>query len=184
MVREIVIYGAKVLRQKAEAVDQIDAEIDSLVQDMFDSMAAARGVGLAAPQLGVLKRVIVVDVSEQQPQHLPIALINPRVAQGQGRQVGEEGCLSFPDMYSEVARYDLVVVEALDAAGEPVSLTATGFYARVLQHEIGHLDGGLFVDHVSPLKRQLMRGALKRLKREGEEWDERQAVGTVARAGY
>jgi peptide deformylase len=184
MVREIAKYGASVLRQKAQAVEQIDAEIGALVQDMFDSMAAARGVGLAAPQLGVLKRVIVVDVSEQQPQHLPIALINPRVVQGQGRQVGEEGCLSFPDLYSEVARYDLVVVEALDVLGKAVSLTATGFYSRVLQHEIDHLDGGLFVDHVSPLKRQLMRGVLKRLRKEGEEWDERQAVEPVVRAGY
>jgi peptide deformylase len=183
MVREIVRYGSKVLRQRAAAVEHIDTGISTLIRDMLDSMEAANGVGLAAPKLGVLKRVIVVDVSEQLPQHPPIALINPRIARGQGRQVGEEGCLSFPDLYSEVARYEMVTVEGLDVVGRPVSLTATGFFARVLQHEIDHLDGGLFVDHVSPLKRQLMRGALKRLRREGEDWDQRQAAGQPVRVG-
>ena len=171
MVREIVKYGSQVLRQNAAPVEKVDAEIKALVQDLFDSMHQAEGVGLAAPQIGVLKRVIVVDVSSQEPDRPPLALINPKIVSASGTIVGEEGCLSFPDLFSEVKRAASVEVEALDIHGEWFTCAADGYYARVLQHEIDHLDGKLFVDHISPLKRQLMRGALKRLKKEGEGWD-------------
>jgi len=169
--RPIVKYGSQVLRQPCAPVTQIDPAIKSLVFDLFDSMKAAEGVGLAAPQLGVLKRVVVVDISRQQPEILPISLINPRIVAAQGREVGEEGCLSFPDLYGPVPRHTQVRVEALDIQGKQFAVAAEGFYARALQHEIDHLDGKLFIDYLSPLKRQLMRGRLMALKQEGEQWD-------------
>jgi peptide deformylase len=172
MAREIVKFGSRVLRQRCAPVEPVDDAARALVRDLFDSMRAAEGVGLAAPQIGVPSRVVVVDISHQEPLHPPVALINPRIVSLEGSQVGEEGCLSFPDLYSEVKRAELVVIEALDENGESIRISADGFLARALQHEIDHLEGKLFVDHISSLKRQLMRGSLKRLKREGEAWDQ------------
>lgn len=171
MVREIVKYGSQVLRQTCAPVTRIDPSVKALVRDLFDSMKAAEGVGLAAPQLGILRRVLVVDVSRQQPELLPISLINPRIVTAEGRVVDEEGCLSFPDLYGQVPRHTKVQVEALDINGVQFTIDAEGFYARALQHEIDHLDGKLFIDYLSPLKRQLMRGRLKALKKDGERWD-------------
>ena len=173
MLREIVVCGSKVLRRKCEPVARVDAEVKGLIQDLFDSLAEEDGVGLAAPQIGVTRRVIIVDISSQDPEQPPIALVNPVVAIGEGMAIGEEGCLSIPDLYGDVPRYTSIEVEALDAEGQPVKIRAKGFYARVLQHEIDHLDGKLFIDYISPLKRQLMRGALRRLRKEGEMWDKR-----------
>ena len=177
MERQIVKYGAKVLRQKCVPVEEVGAEVKTLIDDLFDSMHAAEGVGLAAPQIGVLKRVIVIDVSSQEPEHPPLALVNPKIVSASGSVVGEEGCLSFPDLYGEVKRHAAVEIEALDGNGEAFRFTADGFYARALQHEIDHLDGELFIDQLSPLKRQLMRSALKRLKKEGEAWERSGVVG-------
>ena len=171
MEREIVKYGAKILRRKCSPVKEMDGEVQTLIQDLFDSMHAADGVGLAAPQIGELLRVVVIDVSGQEPEHPPVALINPRIVGASGSVVGEEGCLSFPGLYGDVERHAVVEVEAMDARGAPLRFTAEGFYARALQHEIDHLDGQLFIDLLSPLKRQLLRGALKRLRKEGEAWD-------------
>jgi peptide deformylase len=171
MRREIVKYGSQILRQPCAPITKIDPSVKALVRDLFDSMKAAEGVGLAAPQLGVLKRVVVVDVSRQHPQILPISFINPRILSAEGREIGEEGCLSFPDLYGPVPRHVRVRVEALDINGVQFAVDAEGFYARALQHEIDHLDGKLFIDYLSPLKRQLLRGRLKALKREGEQWD-------------
>ncbi len=176
MVREIVKFGSQVLRRKAAPVEAIDEAVKTLVQDLFDSMQSAAGVGLAAPQIGVLRRVIVVDVSAQEEDKLPIALINPRILNTEGTDLAEEGCLSLPDLYGEVKRAAQIEVEALDVRGESFRFPATGYYARALQHEIDHLEGKLFIDYISPLKRQLMRGALKRLKKEGEQWDLEHAI--------
>ena len=173
MIREIVKYGSKVLRRKADAVGGANAATQSLIQDLFDSLEEADGVGLAAPQIGVSQRVIVVDVSATETDLPPIALIDPRITIGEGMSLAEEGCLSIPEVYGDVKRYTNIEVEALDRDGAPFKFSAEGFYARVLQHEIDHLDGILFVDHISPLKRQLLRGALKRLKKEGETRDRR-----------
>ena len=170
MKREIVKFGASVLRQQCTLVSEVDEEVRSLVDDLFDSMRAAEGVGLAAPQIGIARRVCVIDVSAQQPEYQPIALINPRIVSDVGTQVGEEGCLSFPDLYGDVKRAESVTVEALNLDGETFTTEGSGFYARALQHELDHLNGVLFIDHLSSLKRQLMRSALKRLKKEGEAW--------------
>ena len=174
MVREIVKFGSQALRRKAAPVEAVDDAVKILIQDLFDSMQSAAGVGLAAPQIGVLRRVIVVDVSAQEEDKPPIALVNPRILGTAGTIVAEEGCLSLPDLYAEVKRAAQIEVEALDVQGESFRFAATGYYARALQHEIDHLDGKLFIDYISPLKRQLMRGALKRLKKEGEQWDREQ----------
>ena len=173
MIREIVKYGSKVLRRKADAVGGTNAATQSLIQDLFDSLEEADGVGLAAPQIGVSQRVIVVDVSTSEKDIPPLALIDPHITIGEGMSIAEEGCLSIPEAYGDVKRYTNIEVEALDRDGAPFKFSAEGFYARVLQHEIDHLDGILFVDHISSLKRQLLRGALKRLKKEGETWDRR-----------
>lgn len=173
MQREIVFCGSKVLRRKCEPVDAVDGEVTGLVQDLFDTLAEADGVGLAAPQIGVTRRVLVVDVSSQEEDRPPVALINPVITEGRGMAVGEEGCLSIPDLYGDVPRYTSIDVEALNPSGELFGISAEGFYARVIQHEMDHLDGKLFIDYLTPIKRQLMRGALKRLKRDGELWDKR-----------
>ncbi|MFC1526030.1 peptide deformylase [Candidatus Latescibacterota bacterium] len=173
MVREIVFCGSRVLRQECAPVSPVDAEAKGLIQDLLDTLEEADGVGLAAPQIGVKRRVLVVDVSSQEANKPPIALVNPVITIGEGMAIGEEGCLSIPDLYGDVPRYTSIEVEALDHEGEPFRINAQGFYARVIQHEIDHLDGKLFIDYLTPLKRQLMRGALKRLKREGELWDKR-----------
>jgi peptide deformylase len=177
MVREVVKFGARVLRDRCAPVQQVGDDTRALVRDLFDSMHAADGVGLAAPQIGERLRIIAVDVSHQEPQYAPVALINPEITAVSGTQVGEEGCLSFPDLYADVKRAEQVQVRALDPEGKKVEITADGFFARALQHEIDHLDGKLFVDRVSPLKRQLMRGSLRRLKKMGEAWDKEQRSG-------
>ena len=176
MIREIVLYGSKVLRRTADSVETVDDGVRALIRDLFDSLAEAEGVGLAAPQIGVSRRVIIVDVSGAEPAIPPIALVNPVIEIGQGMATGEEGCLSIPEVYGDVPRYTNIEVSALDMNGEAIRFTAEGFHARVLQHEIDHLDGKLFIDLLPPLKRQLLRGALKRLKKEGEQWDRRHAV--------
>lgn len=177
MIREIVKYGSKVLRKKASPVEAVNDGIKQLIDDLFDSMIEAEGVGLAAPQIGISSRVIVVDVSYQHGDTPPLALVNPRILQVEGADSAEEGCLSLPELYGEVERATRIEVEALDATGKPFQLIAEAFFARVLQHEIDHLNGILFIDHISPLKRQLMRGALKRLRKEGELWDEEHREG-------
>ena len=176
MVREIVQYGSKILRRKADLVSEVDDDLHVLIRDLFDSLAEAKGVGLAAPQIGVSRRIIVVDISGTESNIPSLALVNPVVDIGHGMTTSEEGCLSIPDVYGEVSRYTNIDVSALDQNGQTFKFNAEGFHARVLQHEIDHLDGKLFIDHLAPLKRQLMRGALKRIKKEGEQWDKRHVI--------
>lgn len=171
MVREIVKFGSKVLRRTCDPVNAVEPEVRGLLQDLFDTLEEADGVGLAAPQIGVTRRVLILDVSSQEPNIPPIGLVNPRITRSSGTVIAEEGCLSIPELYGDVSRCTEIEVETTDVEGETYRFEAEGFYARVLQHEIDHLDGKLFVDYLSPLKRQLMRGALKRLQKEGERWD-------------
>ena len=154
-VLKIELLGAPVLRERAAEVEAVDDGVRRLVRDMFDTMYAANGQGLAAPQVGVSRRIIVVDVpGSDAPAY---ALINPRIVERSTETArGEEGCLSIPGVSDVVERPARVVVEALDLEGAPVRIDAAGDLARCLQHEIDHLDGILYIDHLSPLKRKLL----------------------------
>lgn len=160
-VREIRILGDPVLRRKAEPVETVDDEVRELIDDMLETMYDADGVGLAAPQVGLSHRVIVVDTRE--PEVAPFALVNPVIVEsGEETDRGEEGCLSIPGLKEIVERPARVVVEGLDPEGNPRRIEAEGLLARVLQHEVDHLDGILFLDRVSALKRTML---LKRWKK-------------------
>jgi peptide deformylase len=164
-VLKIEMLGAELLRRPAKEVVEIDEEIRLLVDDMFHTMYDAEGVGLAGPQVGVSRRVIVVDVREEGQQ--PFALINPRVVESSAeREKAEEGCLSIPGVSAAVERPVRVVVEGLDADGHPVRFESEGLLARCLQHEVDHLDGVLFIDRLSPLKRRMVLQKYKRLASE------------------
>jgi peptide deformylase len=146
------------LRKPAVAVDTIDNELQTLVDDMFDTMYEAPGIGLAANQVNVQKRVIVIDISEEQNQ--PIVLINPVILERQGEEEMEEGCLSVPGFSETVRRADWIRVSALDRDGEPFEIDTGGLLAVCIQHEIDHLDGKLFVDYISSPKRDRIRRKL------------------------
>ncbi len=164
----IRIMGDPVLRQKAEPLQAVDEDIRRLIKDMFDTMYQADGVGLAAPQVGVSQRVIVIDPHEQDVK--PFGLVNPVIVQSADDvERGEEGCLSIPGLKDIVERPAAVVVEALDGDGQPVRIEAEGLLARVLQHEVDHLDGILFVDRVSPLKRKMLLKRWQKVKPETAE---------------
>ncbi len=156
--------GDPVLRQRAEEVQVFDEELRQLVDDMFETMYAAEGIGLAAPQVGISKRLFVVDTRE--PGDEPCAVINPVIAERSGSERGEEGCLSLPGLVGVVERSTLVTIEAVDVEGNPLRIDATDLLARVMQHEIDHIDGVLFIDRLSPLKRKMLISKWKKLKRE------------------
>ena len=160
----ILTYPDPLLKKVSEPVDVIDDSIRKLVDDMAETMYDAPGVGLAAPQVGVLKKIIVVDVSPREEDARLIALINPRILSGGGNVVWEEGCLSVPDIFVEINRYETVHVEGQNLSGERVEYRADGLLAIALQHEMDHLDGRLTIDRVSPLKRSIYRK--RRLKNE------------------
>lgn len=157
-VRRIRLLGDPVLREVArevaEPIDGVHEDVRALIDDLMDTMYEADGIGLAAPQVGVPIRVFVYDVRE--PEDARGALINPRIVETSGRQKEEEGCLSIPDLREIVQRAGRVVVEGLDADGEKVRIEAEGLLSRCLQHEVDHLDGVLFIDRVSPLKRKML----------------------------
>ena len=162
-IRKLRFMGDPVLREKAEPVAGVTAEVRTLIGDMFDTMYAEEGVGLAAPQVGIGLRVIVIDPRENDIE--PFALINPQIVR-LGDEVGrdEEGCLSIPGLKEIVERPTTVVVEAMNPDGEPVSIDAAGLLARILQHEVDHLDGILFLDRVSALKRKLLLNRWQKVK--------------------
>lgn len=153
--RRLHLLGSPVLRQRATPVAAVDDAVRQLVDDLFETMRAAKGVGLAANQVGVARRVAVVDVGEDNPP--PLVLINPRIVETSDVVEGaEEGCLSIPDVYGDVERPLRVTLEALDRDGRPYRVAVSGFKARAVQHEIDHLDGVLFLDHLSAVKRGLL----------------------------
>ena len=165
MVREIVIWPDPVLKKVAAPVDVVDDGIRRLLDDMAETMYAADGVGLAAPQVGETKRVLVIDTSPRQPEQKLIHLVNPEIVLAEGKTVYTEGCLSIPGEAEEVERANKVRVRALDYHGKPFEIEAEGdLLAIALQHEIDHLQGTLFVDHLSSLKRELIRRRMKKLK--------------------
>jgi peptide deformylase len=161
--RPLRIMGDPVLREKAAPVARVTSEIRTLIADMFDTMYAEEGVGLAAPQVGVDARVIVVDPHEGDAQ--PLALVNPEIVYfSEEVDRAEEGCLSIPGLKEIVERSLAVRVQGLDPDGNPVTIEAEGFVARILQHEVDHLDGILFIDRVSPIKRKMLLAKWQKVK--------------------
>ena len=166
-VREIVLMGDPVLREVAEEVQDFDEELRELVREMFETMYHADGIGLAAPQVGLSRRVLVIDLRREDEDDEQIALVNPRIVwHSDDKAKQSEGCLSIPGLEEIVQRPAEVRVEALDPSGDPVTLFADDLLARALQHEIDHLDGVLFLDRVSPLKRRML---MKKWKKRSED---------------
>lgn len=155
---KIEMLGSDVLRRRADEIDGPDDELNRLIDDMFETMYANQGIGLAGPQVGVSRRVIVVDVNDPQgAERGPFALLNPRIVEQDTRlHRDEEGCLSIPGVSGMVERPWSVTVEGADRQGNPVRIEAEAMLARCLQHEIDHLNGVLFIDHLSPLKRNMV----------------------------
>lgn len=156
-IRKILHYPEPVLQQVAEPVETIDDEIRTLALDMAETMYAAPGVGLAAPQVGVSKRVVVVDCSSSEEEPQPVTLINPEIVERDGEVCEEEGCLSVPGYYAKVSRAARVTVRYLDLEGKQCESQAEGLWAIAFQHELDHLEGTLFVDYLSPLKKSMFR---------------------------
>jgi peptide deformylase len=152
-------YGSPILREKAIPVSKVDSEIRELVDDMVETMYVEGGVGLAAPQIGISKRIIIIDTEEKGV----MVLINPVIIKREGETKEEEGCLSVPGIFSIVKRSAVITVEALDLDEKKVRLTQEGFLAIALQHEIDHLDGYLFIDRLSPAKRLMIKNKLKEI---------------------
>ncbi|WP_338869715.1 peptide deformylase [Myxococcus stipitatus] len=169
MVRDILIWPDPILKQKATPVTKVDDSIRALVKDMFETMYAADGVGLAAPQIGVLKRVIVLDTTPRQPDAKPLAMINPELIALEGETTYTEGCLSLPGESEDVDRAAIVTVKYLDVDGNEQTLRCDELLAIAVQHETDHLNGTVFVDHVSTLKREFIRKRMKRLKASREQ---------------
>jgi peptide deformylase len=166
MLREIVIWPDPVLKEVAAPVDRVDDTIRRLLDDMAETMYAADGVGLAAPQIAERKRVIVIDTSPRQEGQKLIHLVNPEIVKLEGETTYTEGCLSIPGEAEDVDRAAMAWVRALDYHGKPFLLEADGLLAIALQHETDHLNGVVFVDHLSSLKRELIRKRMKKLQAE------------------
>jgi peptide deformylase len=168
MIYPIVKLGNPVLEKPAEPVTVFDAELKKLVADMFESMYAAHGVGLAAPQIGISKRLAVIDVSFQEDAEARLVLANPEIIHSEGKQAQSEGCLSIPDFRESVTRAKTVTVRAQDANGKWFEKTGEELLARALLHETDHLNGKLYISHISALKRDLMRRKIRKLVKAGE----------------
>jgi peptide deformylase len=169
MTHPITLYGEPVLEKPAETVANFNTpELQALVDDMFESMYAAKGVGLAAPQIGISKRIAVIDLSVAEDPNQKIVLINPEIIAKEDFQTGEEGCLSLPGFREQVMRPKKVVVRAQNVQGEPFETAGEDLLARAFCHEIDHLNGRLYILHVSALKRDLIRRKVRKLVKAGE----------------
>jgi len=163
----IKTYPDPILSRACRKVEVVDDGLRRLAADMLETMYAAPGVGLAAPQVGSDLRLVVVDCSDRDQEPAPLVLVNPRIVEAEGSLVFEEGCLSVPDYTSEVTRADRVVVQALDGEGRPIRVEGRGLMAVCLQHELDHLEGRLFIDRISSLKRSLYKKRrAKQIKRD------------------
>jgi peptide deformylase len=177
----ILEYPDPRLRTTAQPVDVVDDAVRQLADDLLETMYGANGIGLAATQVDVHRRVLVLDVSEDRKQ--PLLLINPRILAAEGRGPGEEGCLSLPDIYDKVQRATRIRVRALGRDGQPFEIEAEGLLAVCIQHEMDHLEGKLFVDYLSELKRQLIRRRLeKERKQRAAGGDKKRAASTAVGA--
>jgi len=169
MVYPIVRFGNPVLEREADNITEFDTpDLHKLVEDMFESMYAAKGVGLAAPQIGISKKIAVIDCSNGENPNDKLVLINPQILKSEGKQVGEEGCLSIPTFREQVRRGKRVTVRAQNALGEEFEITGEDLLARALVHETEHLLGRLYITHLSNLKREVMKRKIRKLQRDGE----------------
>ncbi len=155
---EIKRYPEKVLKQRAAAVENIDGNLQRLIDDMLETMYAAPGIGLAAPQVGVLKRLIVIDISHREEEKVPlVVLINPEIMDTSGEVESEEGCLSLPGYITNVMRAEKIAVRGLNRKGKQTEIECGGLLCRALQHEIDHLNGTLLIDRISSIKREFFK---------------------------
>ncbi len=162
-IRAILTYPDPALRRETDTVAIFDTALQQLVNDMAETMYDAPGIGLAACQIGVSRQVIVVDLSEKKGQRNFMPLINPKIIDKEGHQIDEEGCLSVPELTSKVKRFKRIVVSYQDIEGRPAEISAEDRFAVVLQHEIDHLHGILFIDHLSSLKRRLYKKKVRKM---------------------
>jgi len=169
MIQNILTYPDPELKKKSAPVTVINEKTRELIRDMAETMYDAPGVGLAAPQIGVHQRIVVIDVSANDEAPELIVAINPVIIHAEGESYEEEGCLSVPKYAANVRRHERVVVKALNLEGEEITCKAEGLLAVAFQHEIDHLDGVLFIDHISPLKREIFRRKYRRLREELQE---------------
>ena len=168
MIYPIVKYGDPVLEKPAAPVTVFDDELRKLVEDMFESMYEAHGVGLAAPQIGISKHLAVIDVTFKKDPEAKLVLVNPEIIRTEGKQTEQEGCLSLPDFREKVTRANRVTVRAQDLEGKVFEKTGEGLLARAFLHETDHLNGKLFISHVSALKRDLIKRKIRKLAKAGE----------------
>jgi peptide deformylase len=168
MIYPVVKLGDPVLETPAQAVTVFDEELRKLLDDMFASMYEAHGVGLAAPQIGVSKRVAVIDVTFKEDPGAKLVLVNPEIVRTEGKQRGQEGCLSIPEFREQVTRAKRVTVRAQDAEGKWFEKTGEDLLARAFLHETDHLNGKLYISHISGLKRDLMKRKIRKLQKAGE----------------
>lgn len=170
-IRKVELYGSPVLREKAKPIETITPEVLALLEDMVDTMRHAQGAGIAANQVGVALRALVIDLGSHGDKENLAFLINPEWVSQEGSAVMEEGCLSIPRIFEKVPRPERVKVRALDREGNPFELEGEEFLCKALCHEVDHLDGILFIDRLSPLKRDSVKRRIKKLIRDGA-WDD------------
>jgi len=168
MIYPIVKFGNPVLEKPSETVTVFDADLEKLIEDMFESMYAAHGVGLAAPQIGIGRRIAVIDVTFKEDPEAKLVLINPEIIHKEGKHTQSEGCLSIPDFRENVTRPNKVSVRAQDVHGKPFEKTGEELLARALLHETDHLNGKLYISHLSAIKRDLMKRKIRKLQKAGE----------------
>jgi len=161
--RPIVIYGDPVLREITTSVDEINQEVKELVSDLTDTLKKAKGLGLAASQIGVAKRLFIVDLSAVDINESLRVFVNPEIIESSGEIEMEEGCLSFPELYLKITRPEWVTVRATDLEGNQFEMTTKGMVARAVLHEYDHTQGKLFIDHLSPLARTMIKGRLRKM---------------------
>ena len=167
---QLQYYPAEVLRAQAKKITRVDSSVRRLAQDMLDTMYANNGVGLAAPQVAKSKRLFVMDCSGGEDPSQKIAVVNPEIVHTEGAQIGEEGCLSFPGIFQKIQRNQRTIVRGQDVAGNWFELDGGDLTARCVLHETDHCDGIVFLDRMTPLKRELAKRKIKKLQRTGE-WD-------------
>jgi len=168
MIHPVVKYGNEVLMKQAERVTVFDGELSRLLDDMFESMYVANGVGLAAPQIGISKRIAVIDITSNKDPKSKIVLINPQIIAVEGKQKEEEGCLSIPGFRESVSRPLRATVRAMDRHGKEFTMQGEGLLARAFCHETDHLNGRLFITHLSTLKRDLITRKIRKMMKAGD----------------